>query len=429
MLVTDDEDFIRKMNAVRSEYSKSEWYKALKMDGTHDNILSETDHAGHINLRNKFANGYAGTNNPNFESDMNAVIWEVINLIDRKYVSSGANLKPMDFSAVMQYFTLDVVTSLSLGKAFGYVAEDRDIYDYVQTMWENMPVMTFMLAYPPVVRLLNLPAIQKNLVPSVRDRTGLGKIKGVAFDIVKQRFAEKQSGNYGSVDMMDSFIKNGLTESQIADNVLVQLLAGSDTTVSVLRATFVYLTSNPHVYHRLQTECDEVAKSVPLDEIISYQRATEMPYLSACLKEILRYYPVATGLLPRTVPKGGDYYNGKFLPPGTVIGWALWNMSRKNKVYGDDCEVFRPERWLEASPEQLARMERSCELLFMAGRHRCLGERIAKMELYKMTFEMMRRFDFASLNPLKPIDRSINYGIWLQRGMWMRVEKRDGGEH
>ena len=50
------------------------------------------------------------------------------------------------------------------------------------------------------------------------------------------------------------------------------------------------------------------------------------------------------------------------------------------------------------------------------------------MELYKMTFEMMRRFNVASMNPLKPIDESINYGIWMQRGMWLRIEERDAIE-
>lgn len=99
-------------------------------------------------------------------------------------------------------------------------------------------------------------------------------------------------------------------------------------------------------------------------------------------------------------------------------------MSRKNKVYGPDCEVFRPERWLDSKPEDIAKMEKSSEMLFNVGRHRCLGEKIALFELYKMTFEMMRRFEIASLNPMNPIKESINYGIWMQRGMFLRVEKR-----
>lgn len=425
LLITDDEDFMRKMNSVRSEYTRSDWYKALKMDGNFDNVISETDHTGHMNLRNKFANGYAGTGNPDFEAGVDRVLWDVINLINSKYLSHGADLKPFDHSAVMQYFTLDVVMSLSLGKPFGFVSQDKDIFDYVQTMWENFPVMNFMLAYPPVVKFLSLPAVQKMTVPSVKDRTGLGKIKAVAFDIVRERMQEKQAIKETRKDMMDSFIKNGLNEQQIADNVLVQLLAGSDTTTTILRMSFVYYLSNGEVYQRLRAECDEAAKEIPDSEIISYQRAGQITYLDACIKEALRHSPAATGFLPRVVPKGGDYYNGKYLPPGTVIGSALWNMSRRNKVYGEDYEVFRPERWLDSTPEQLAKMEKTQELLFSSGRHRCLGERLAKIELYKMTFELIRRFNMTSLNPMKPIDKSVNYGLWMQRGMWLRVESRD----
>lgn len=225
--------------------------------------------------------------------------------------------------------------------------------------------------------------------------------------------------------MTDSFIKQGLSEAQIADNVLVQLLVGSDTTVSSLRASFVSIMSNSRIYKRLQAECDEVAKKIPFNRVIPHQRAIRMPYPNACIKEALRYHPAATGSLPRTVSKGGDYYEGKFLPEGTVVGFARWNMSRKNKVYGIDCEVFRPERWLDSTPKQITKTEKASELLFNVGRHRCLGERIALNELYKMIFEMMRRFETANLDPLDLIKENINYGIWTQRGMLLRLEKRD----
>lgn len=429
MLVTDDEEFIRKTNHVRSPYTKSDWYRALKMDGHYENILSMTDNAEHLALRNKLVAGYSGTGNPNFEADIDTVVMDVVELIDAKYISSGDHVRPFDHGAVMQYLTLDVVTSLALGEPFGYVKQDEDVYEYIETMWINFPILHLLMSYPPFMRFLNLPAIQKMMVPSMKDRTGLGKVKRIAFDIVAKRFAEKQSGEKGGrQDMMDTFIKQGLSESEIADNVLCQLLAGSDTTVSTLRASFVQIMSNPRVYARLQAECDEVAKEIPFDQVIPYQRAIRMPYLDACIKESLRYHPAATGVLPRVVPKGGDWYEGKFLPEGTIIGIARWNMSRKNTVYGIDCHVFRPERWLESSPEQVAKMEKSSELLFNVGKHRCLGERIALFELYKMTFEMMRRFDLANLDPLKPIQENINYGIWMQKGMWLRVEKRNVGD-
>lgn len=428
MLLCDDEEFLRKMNAVRTTYTKSGWYAALKLDGHYDNVLSLLDNNEHMALRNKLLNGYWGTGNPNFEADIDAVILDVINLINSKYISQGDDLRPFDHAQIMQYLTLDVITSLSLGKAFGWVKEDRDVHEYIATMWVNFPIVHFLTTYPPATRFLSLPLMQKMMAPSMKDRVGLGKIKAVAFDAVSKRIAEKKAGTRekdARNDMMDSFIEKGLTESQIADNLLVQLLAGSDTTVSSLRHIFVQITGNPRIYNRLQAECRQVAKEVPANGIISYQQATQMPYLAACIKEVLRYYPPATGIFPRMVPKGGDYFEGKFLPEGTVIGMNRWNMSRKNKVYGVDCEVFRPERWLDSNREQIAKMEKSCELTFNVGRHRCLGEKIALMELYKMTFELMRRFEIANLDPLRPIKENINYGIWMQRRMLLRIEKRD----
>lgn len=425
MLLTDDDEFVRKMNNVRSSYSKSAWYKAFKLDGNHDNILSQLDLDQHLELRNKVASGYAGTNNPTFESDIDSVIRTVLQQIDAKYNSRGSDIKPLDYSNMMMFMTLDVTTLLAMGKEIGFVKADQDLYEYVATMWNNFPVVNFLTSYPPLVSFLSLPFIQRHTAPSVKESTGLGKIKAFAFEQVNQRLALKEAGKATKEDMMGSWIKNGLNENQLADNMLVALLAGSETTATILKALMILVISNSRVCRKLQDACDEVLHEIPLTQVISYSRAQQIPYLDACVKEALRYHPAGTGPLPRAVPKDGDWYNGKFIPGGTIIAHARWNMARKNKVYGQDCEVFRPERWLEASGEQLARMERSNEALFMTGKHRCLGERAAKMEIYKVTFELMRRYDISSLTPSQPMRESYNYGLWMQRGMPIRVEERE----
>lgn len=425
MLLTDDEEFVRKINRVRSLYSKATWYKAFKLDGNHDNILSQLDCDQHLELRNKVASGYAGTNNPTFESDIDGVIKTVLQQIEAKYISRGSDVKPLDYSDMMMYMTLDITTLLAMGKEIGFVKADQDLYEYVATMWNNFPVVNFLTSYPPLVSFLSLPFIQRYTAPSVKESTGLGKIKAFAFEQVRQRLALKQSGKATKQDMMESFIKNGLNESQLADNMLVALLAGSETTATILKALMLHVISNSRVYRKLQAACDEVLSEIPLTETISYSRAQQIPYLDACVKEALRYHPAGTGPLPRVVPKDGDWYNGRFIPGGTVIAHARWNMARKNEVYGKDCNVFRPERWIEARGEQLAQMERSNEALFMTGKHRCLGERAAKMEIHKMTFELIRRYDISSLTPSQPMRESYNYGLWMQRGMLIRVEERD----
>lgn len=204
MLLTDDEEFVRKMNNVRSSYSKSSWYKAFKLDGNHDNILSQLDLDKHLELRNKVASGYAGTNSPTFESDIDSVIKIVLQQIDAKYVSHGADIKPFDFSDMMMPMTLDVTTLLSMGKEMGFVKADQDLYEYVATMWSNFPVVNFLTSYPPLVSFLTLPFIQRNTAPSVKESTGLGKIKAFAFEQVKERLAQRESGKATKQDMMES---------------------------------------------------------------------------------------------------------------------------------------------------------------------------------------------------------------------------------
>ena len=98
-------------------------------------------------------------------------------------------------------------------------------------------------------------------------------------------------------------------------------------------------------------------------------------------------------------------------------------MYKLNPAYGEDAEIFRPERWTEANPEQLATMEKAHELVFGYGRYKCMGEKIAWIELLKTFFELMRRFDFSFLDPTRPLEKDLNYGLFIQKGMWMRVEE------
>ena len=209
----------------------------------------------------------------------------------------------------------------------------------------------------------------------------------------------------------------------VLTRLLFLRLAGSDTTATVIRSSFVQIISNPHIYARVTAEC--LSANLPASSIISNAQALELPYLQACIKEGVRHFPVATGLMPKIAPPGGDTHNGIFIPAGTQVGLCAWNVHRNNKaIFGEDAAVFRPERWLEASPPRLAQMERTEELSFGHGRFKCLGEKIAKVELNKSMFELIRRFEWSLLNPLKPWEKSLNYGMFIQKGMWVRVSER-----
>jgi hypothetical protein len=63
---------------------------------------------------------------------MDRVLWSLFDLLKKKYISSGSNLKALEFANLMQHLTLDIITSLSLSEPFGWITEDKDMYEYVK---------------------------------------------------------------------------------------------------------------------------------------------------------------------------------------------------------------------------------------------------------------------------------------------------------
>jgi cytochrome P450 len=93
-------------------------------------------------------------------------------------------------------------------------------------------------------------------------------------------------------------------------NVLI--LAGSETSGTVLSALTYFLCRTPRVYEKLKHEVRSRYKSSC--EITSV--SATFPYLTAVINEALRIYPPVPFGAPRVVPKGGETVDGKFVPGG-----------------------------------------------------------------------------------------------------------------
>jgi cytochrome P450 len=146
----------------------------------------------------------------------------------------------------------------------------------------------------------------------------------------------------------------------------------------------LHILTSPHVVSELLAEIAEFSPSSPIQDA----EARKMPYLQAVIKEGLRIFPPVTGLMSKDVPPGGDTFNGLFIPEGTKIGYCAWGVFRDKKIWGEDSHAFRPERWLDSSPDKLREMEATLELIFGYGRWQCLGRNVAFIELNKVFVEV-----------------------------------------
>ncbi|EOD43427.1 putative pisatin demethylase protein [Neofusicoccum parvum UCRNP2] len=76
----------------------------------------------------------------------------------------------------------------------------------------------------------------------------------------------------------------------------------------------------------------------------------------------------------------------------TVLGMNPWVVHLNKEVFGEDAEVFRPERWL-GDKEKVSNMEKHL-LTFGAGARGCLGKNIGMIELSTLIPDLLRNFDF-----------------------------------
>jgi hypothetical protein len=148
----------------------------MEVDPHIKNILAERDVKIHDARRAKMAGAYAGKENPELEKDVDEQIAGWINLIRTKYISKGEMLKPMDFAIQAQYFTLDAITSLAYGKAFGYLAKDQDLFDYIKIGEQLVSTLVTISGMVPFQNFLYRSGLVWKVAPSPQDLNGLGKM-------------------------------------------------------------------------------------------------------------------------------------------------------------------------------------------------------------------------------------------------------------
>ncbi|SPO04445.1 related to pisatin demethylase (cytochrome P450) [Cephalotrichum gorgonifer] len=422
-LITSDPGMLRQMLGVRSRYQRSDWYIGMRFDPNSDNILSQRDSGLHHALRSKMSAGYTGKDIDEAEQKIDRNVTALLTLLHTKYDStdSASAPKPFDFGRIVQYFTLDVISDLAYSEPFGCLREDRDMYGYIDAVEKNMPFIMIVTTMPKLGWVLRTGLLSR-VMPSEKDELGFGRVLGICKQKAAERFGPDRKVQR---DMLGSFVAHGLTQPEAESESLLQIVAGSETTATSIRATVLYAITNPRIYNKLVAEITTAAApGNDLPTPVPDSVAKKLPYLQAVIKEGLRIWPPITGLMSKIVPPGGDSFRGVHLPEGTVVGYSAFGLSRNKEVWGEDADIFRPERWLEGTAEEIRAREAAVDLVFGHGRWSCLGKNVAYVELGKVLFEMLRHFDICVADPAKVWD-STCVGIFMQHNFWLIATRRE----
>ena len=183
-----------------------------------------------------------------------------------------------------------------------------------------------------------------------------------------------------------------------------------------LTSILYFLMKHPHCYTRLQSEIDAIPspslEHTPSGEIFSWTTAQTLPYLDAVIRESMRCHVVQRMPHERLTPPGGLTIADVFVPGGVDVGIYAPVLHRRKDVFGEDADVFRPERWLETEQKTVAM--RGAIFTFSHGKYNCLGKNIARMEMYKFIPTVLRRFKVSrALLPTVKVIESWCIGLTL----------------
>jgi cytochrome P450 len=355
----------------------------MRIDPYRDSSFSTLDDSLHTAIRSKLLPGYGGKDVDNLHLLIDEQVANLINLVETKYLSDSEHYRVVDLAEKIQYFALDLISSLAFGKPFGYMESDQDKFRYIETSGKTVHILVSTTLIPGVISMLQSPYL-KWIMPSVKDMGGIGDVIRFAEEVVAERYVNNPVVKR---DMLGSFVAHGLNPKETEAEALVQMIAGSDTTATAIRSTILFIITSPQVYARFQTEIDVAIKEGCISSPITDTEARAFDYLQAIILEGLRLWPPAAALYPK-VSNRDEVVCGMRIPAGTNIAWSPWTIMHNQDIFGEDADIFRPERWLSTNKNFKA-MEQTVMMVFASGsRWECLGRNIAMIELNKVFVEV-----------------------------------------
>ncbi|KAH8977904.1 cytochrome P450 [Lactarius hatsudake] len=175
--------------------------------------------------------------------------------------------------------------------------------------------------------------------------------------------------------------KHDLSKREQAWLVGMMVSAGGDTMSSTLQWWVLAMLAYPEVQTRAHAELDEVVGSARPP---TFADLPSLPYIRAMVKETLRWSPMIPLGVPH-VSTEDDWYEGMFIPKGTICLQNMHTLNFNPEVFGSNAVDFDPARYLDekgqVKPLMVGREEGPGHMSFGFGRRICPGRFVAEWTL------------------------------------------------
>jgi cytochrome P450 len=223
----------------------------------------------------------------------------------------------------------------------------------------------------------------------------------VCDDFMKQYLNEQSKHLDAKIDYSTPPLKH-FSDWQITRTVFELYMAGTDTTAASLSWAVLLLSHHEKVYNKLR---NEIIKIVPDGQIVTYGDRNSLPYTLAVIDEILRFSSVAPTASFHRVVENDVFLSDYYIPQNTIIIPNLYAIHRDPQIWTKPNE-FYPEHFLEShledaqfpkSNRQYVYKSNPALMPFLCGKRACMGESLARLELFIFLVTLVQRFSFTGI--------------------------------
>ncbi|KAH8103445.1 cytochrome P450 [Cristinia sonorae] len=335
----------------------------------------------------------------------------------------------------LSFATMDAIGEAAFDHNFGSI--DNQGGEMVR-VYQTLLVSTFGKLSDGKVFFMNM----SRFIPLPLLELFYAYMPGIGMDLVKQNRAtshafaremirnksEALTDGKGSHDIMSILVKANhsenektkLSEFEMISQMRTLLLAGHETTSTTLTWGLWELAKHPEIQTRLRKEihaAEAVLQSKGRTQF-TVNDLDSMPYVQACMKEIMRYHPPVFHtqrragkdiMVPLSTPittKSGKVIQEVLVPKETRVVLSVAAYNRDKSIWGEDAHEFNPDRWLNKPDKRETSVGVYSNLLtFSGGVRGCIGWRFAIYEVQAFMIELISNFEFSMTDEAKKIRR------------------------
>jgi len=350
-------------------------------------LIAQRDPVKHLQQRKPWNRAFSSTALKEYEvivaSRTRQLVGCLESLIHASARKEGALL---DMAAWLNYFTTDFMGDMAFGGGFELMKAGGDKEGFWALFEAGLHIGAITAHITYVIPFLVAITGKRGTIPRIR-----------AFG--KERVLQRLEAGATRKDLFYHLSGEELPEAErpsvddVAQDGGLAIIAGSDTTSSVLAALLYYLLLHPEIYERLQEEVDSAFASG--EEPSDAQKLSHMEWLNGCINETLRLQPPVPSGSQRSVEKGkGTKVLGKLvIPEQTQVTLHTYSIHRDARYFHTP-EAFLPERWFSKGAPA-GEHNTAAFLPFSYGPTICAGKNLALMEMRLVLCWVLRRFRFS----------------------------------